>query len=171
MFDRFLNAVGKLLAWGNGAALAASMAMLLFSRGKGFVGGAGLSLAAMFLVLTICGVLLTWRTGRKIRDEAWRKVWTNAVQFIRQCRGRVYPLELAAHLRCGLDEAKAILDQLVRDGHGEVSLTEDYKTVYVFPMTGNEMPPPVPITGTPISMGVPVSGTSSSARPFPREKA
>ena len=87
MFDRFLNAVGKLLAWGNGAALAASMAMLLFSRGKGFVGGAGLSLAAMFLVLTICGVLLTWRTGRKIRDDAWRKLWTNAVQFIRQSRG------------------------------------------------------------------------------------
>ena len=171
MFDRFLNAVGKLLAWGNGAALAASMAILLFSRGKGFVGGAGMSLAAMFLVLTLCGVLLTWRTGRKIRDEAWRKVWTNAVQFIRQCRGRVFPLELAAHLRCGLDEAKAILDQLVRDGHGEVSLTEDYKTVYVFPMTGNETPPPVPVTGTPAGMSVPVAGTSSAVRPLPREKA
>ena len=170
MFDRFLNGLGKLMAWGNGAALAASLAMLLFSRGRGFAGGAGMSLTALFLTLTVCGVLLAWRTSRSIRDAAWRKTWIAALQFIQVSGGRVYLLDLAAHLQLGLDETKTLLDQLVREGHGEVTLTEDYKSIYVFPMSGSIPARGVPVTGTFASPSVPVTGTPS-ARPPSREKA
>lgn len=89
-------------------------------------------LLVFFSLTEAGGTFLIIHNVRKLRQDNWETRERELLKIIAARDGRITPAEIAAVTDLTIAEAEQQLSKLCRHGSGELQLTPDGKTVYVF---------------------------------------
>ncbi|MGE0087169.1 MAG: hypothetical protein AB7S75_22420 [Desulfococcaceae bacterium] len=132
MFHRIVSVFGALLSLFSIFFCSAAVYDLMHPEKTDTETGVVIGLFVFFFITTAVGIYLFVSAYRKCRQDRIEKSEREVLTLIAEKGGRITPHEIALNIRMTVAEARNHLDRMSADGSGEVQVTPEGKTVYVF---------------------------------------
>jgi len=132
MFHRIVSVFGALTALFSVFFCSAAVYDLIHPEKTDTETGVVIGLFVFFFITTAGGIYLFVSSSRKCRQDSIEKSEREVLALIAEKDGRVTPHEIALNTRMTVEEARNRLDRMCADGSGELRITPEGKTVYVF---------------------------------------
>ena len=132
MFHRIVSVFGALMALFSIFFCSMAVYDLMHPETTDTEPGVLIGLFVFFLITGAGGICLFVSASRRCRQVVIEKNEREILALIAEKRGRVTPHEIALNTRMTVAEARNRLDTMCADGSGELQVTAEGKTVYVF---------------------------------------